>query len=395
MRRRNDDTRKWARRLGIEETRLYEIIKLRRQFRQIIEESELSTKGRTKDFEAMSSRERKIKLGERKKLFALKRKARNSNTKRKILKEGKHFDDLIMDDEAPKPEDDINSLEFQVLVNDSDAKSQLDSHKLNEERAVLIKFIIVIGLYSQYAIEDPHNNHNPSKEQFAHASRKPFIILHPNSTLGQKPEVLAIQKDHYGFSCDHQLIFYGLILETTKPFLTNTNRIPALFLLIFAQNITYTSETTISVDSFIEFTFKAPEDLNKIMNKATDLRAQIKNAVDDKLAAQDIHSATKHIKKLLIRYAHLRIEFAIKRFIHVPRVMEAGIFGIDGSPLTQDDEEFEEEPAIEIEEMDTESNEQEEPPTKKAKTFYCDFCKKELSYDTNIEFLRHKRSHAT
>lgn len=55
--------------------------------------------------------------------------------------------------EAPNPQDDINSLEFQVLINDSDAKSQLHSHKLNEERAIMLKFIVAIGLYSMIPLE--------------------------------------------------------------------------------------------------------------------------------------------------------------------------------------------------------------------------------------------------
>lgn len=86
-------------------------------------------------------------------------------------------------------------------------------------------------------MEDAHNNHQPVKEQFAHVSTKPFVILHPNSVLGQAPECLDISKDQDGFSCDHQLIFFGLLLETTKPFLCNTSRVPALFLLIFSRNV--------------------------------------------------------------------------------------------------------------------------------------------------------------
>jgi HrpA-like RNA helicase len=97
-RRRNEDTRKWARNLGVEEARLYEIIKLRRQIRQIIDESELSTKARTKEWDQLSSRDRKIKIGEKRKLFDLKKKARTANVKRRVLKEGRHFDNLIMDD---------------------------------------------------------------------------------------------------------------------------------------------------------------------------------------------------------------------------------------------------------------------------------------------------------
>lgn len=124
-----------------------------------------------------------------------------------------------------------------MLVKDSDARDQLHSHKMNEERAVLLKFITAIGLYPHFAVEDAHNNHQQAKEQYAHVATKPFTILHPNSVLGQMPECLAIQKDTDGFSCDHQLIFFGLLLETTKPFLCNSTRIPALFLLIFARNV--------------------------------------------------------------------------------------------------------------------------------------------------------------
>uniref|UniRef100_A0A915CNX3 Helicase C-terminal domain-containing protein n=1 Tax=Ditylenchus dipsaci TaxID=166011 RepID=A0A915CNX3_9BILA len=44
LRSEGEDTRKWARKCGIEETRLYEITKLRRQFRDILEQSELVPK---------------------------------------------------------------------------------------------------------------------------------------------------------------------------------------------------------------------------------------------------------------------------------------------------------------------------------------------------------------
>lgn len=126
-----------------------------------------------------------------------------------------------------------------MLVKDSDAQNQLYSHRMNEERSVLLKFIIAIGLYPNYAVEDAHNNHQQNKEQYAHVSTKPFTILHPTSVLGQNPECLSIQKDSDGFSCDHQLIFFGLFLETTKPFLCNTTRVPAVFLIIFARNVKF------------------------------------------------------------------------------------------------------------------------------------------------------------
>ena len=128
-------------------------------------------------------------------------------------------------------------VEFEVLIDDTSAQEQLATHKMNEERAIITRFIIAIGLYPQYAIEDAHNNHSDSKEQFAHAANKPFAILHPNSVLGQQPECLSITKDDEGYSSQHQLIFYGLLLETQKPFLCNTTRVPALYLFAFARNV--------------------------------------------------------------------------------------------------------------------------------------------------------------
>jgi hypothetical protein len=99
MRRRNEDTKKWTRRCGIEESRLYEIIKLRRQFKQILEQSELLSTKTNNEWEALSSKERKVKIGEKRKLFKLKEKARQETRKRRMLKEGRHFDS-ILDEES-------------------------------------------------------------------------------------------------------------------------------------------------------------------------------------------------------------------------------------------------------------------------------------------------------
>jgi hypothetical protein len=60
----------------------------------------------------------------------------------------------------------------------------------------------------------------------------------------------------------------------------------------------------------LEFIFRSSDHLDKVMNKATDLRTQITAAVNDKLAGEDIHDATKDIKRALVRFAHLRIEFS-------------------------------------------------------------------------------------
>ncbi|KAL3108660.1 hypothetical protein niasHT_019181 [Heterodera trifolii] len=49
-----EDTRRWTRRLGIEEARLYEITKLRRQFREILEQNELVPRREEREWAALS-----------------------------------------------------------------------------------------------------------------------------------------------------------------------------------------------------------------------------------------------------------------------------------------------------------------------------------------------------
>lgn len=66
--------------------------------------------------------------------------------------------------------------------------------------------------------------------------------------------------------------------------------------------------------------------------------------------------------------------------------------------LQSDDEEevqFETEPESDVDELKEESVKDSiaEAPTKKTKSFYCDTCEREISFDNNIEFLRHKASH--
>jgi hypothetical protein len=86
--------------------------------------------------------------------------------------------------------------------------------------------------------------------------------------------------------------------------------------------------------------------------------------------------------------------------VHVPKIIESGIFGIDGQPIAELDEEediqIEVEPVAEsdaINEVNVEEDSTSEVPNKKMKLFYCDMCKKELSFLSNIEILRHKSSH--
>lgn len=180
MRFEGEDTRKWSRQCGIEESRLYEIIKLRRQLREILEASDLIPKRESKEWAALGTRERRIKVGEKRKLQELKKRVGYTQKKSKILKEGQHFD-TIMDEPSQfdgkflfkkqknsfidsvkknntNINDDINSLEFSIITDNRTMQRELKAHKVNDTTATIIKMIIAMGLYPQYTIIESSNN---------------------------------------------------------------------------------------------------------------------------------------------------------------------------------------------------------------------------------------------
>ncbi|EYC14512.1 hypothetical protein Y032_0040g248 [Ancylostoma ceylanicum] len=70
---------------------------------------------------------------------------------------------------------------------------------------------------------------------------KPFSLIHPNSSIAQyHAESLDERADNEGRSVRHQIPFYGLLLETTKPYICNVLPLPALAVLLFAKKVGYT-----------------------------------------------------------------------------------------------------------------------------------------------------------
>lgn len=80
---------------AFKEARLYEITKLRRQFREILEQNELVPKREEREWAELSSRDRRMLVGEKRKLYDLKRKAGYEGKRTKVLREGQHFDTIM------------------------------------------------------------------------------------------------------------------------------------------------------------------------------------------------------------------------------------------------------------------------------------------------------------
>src|SRR5689334_17767601 len=125
---------------------------------------------------------------------------------------------------------------------------------LTHSTTVLVKFVLASGLYPQFGILDAHNNYRHGSDQMLHTRTKPFTVLHPNSGFGQEPEPLQIRQDADGTSRQHQLVFYGMLLETQKAYVVNSVRVPAMHtLMLLCRRIdTNRDLTLIAFDGWIE-----------------------------------------------------------------------------------------------------------------------------------------------
>ncbi|XP_050561836.1 probable ATP-dependent RNA helicase DHX34 isoform X2 [Spodoptera frugiperda] len=246
--------RAWCRRRGIEEQRLYELTKLAAQLRSLLQSSNLME---TPEPESMSSAERALRHGQVKQLKdarrQFKQKAANDLKRKKRLKMSSWE---IVDENANDDEDiDIRDVEFR-LTNDAQRIQSLiaGSSASSGRDLVMLKLVLCRALYPQVAVADGFNHHKSVAEQLYHTWSKPFVFLHPTSYFGKQSKILQLTEadilsdmrelNAVGYdgklpvSSKHQILCYLSLLETTKPYIVNSMRMPAAqTLLLLAHSI--------------------------------------------------------------------------------------------------------------------------------------------------------------
>ncbi|KAJ1347611.1 Pfam:DUF1605, partial [Parelaphostrongylus tenuis] len=343
--------RRWAVENGIDEHRIYEISKLRSQYRKILEDAELVD--RSDELDQIDSRQRRIDHGDRKKLFDIKRDARNLEKSRKLLRADKHFDSFLDDTEEDFEKErnplkaDVKTVEFFLNYKQRDVDTIRSTHNLSRKEAEVIRVIIAAGLYPQYAILDPANKYQHGQELFVHTRMKPFSLIHPNSSIAQyHAEVLDPRADGEGRSVHHQIPFYGLSLETTKPYICNVMPLPAPALLLFAKKVICDDWKLILVDEFVEYTFSSTTQCEHILKIVVEIRKELSKGLREKLRGDEYHEG--ELVALINQFTFLlsegSVEISMKRIVHPPRTLEdVGFFTPQGDmELDREDEEFKE-----------------------------------------------------
>ncbi|KAL7295806.1 hypothetical protein TKK_0010856 [Trichogramma kaykai] len=326
----SSSSKKWCRRRGLEEQRFYEMTKLRTQFKDLLEDCKLLQSSDVNS--EMTSSERIMRHGELKLLRSLKRTYKqNDSRKRKQLKIDE--DSIEIEDEKDDGID-IKDVEFRMKNDYSKVSSLVTaSSACSYKDLMMLKLILCSGLYPQFAVADEFNYCKSMNEQLFHTKVKPFVALHPMSFFGNHHEVLHLAESDIseilGFksktpiSAKHQLLTYLSLLETTKPYLVNTLRIPAAqTLLLFSQEIdTNYTFTTIVCDSWLSLDFPTPDTGAILLLKAANLRQQWDNLLNIrlgekvKLEEENIDELEYELSKGLVEFMHTSVPYTIKRLL--------------------------------------------------------------------------------
>ncbi|TRY63932.1 hypothetical protein TCAL_10894 [Tigriopus californicus] len=335
----SESSRKWCKKRGLEEQRFYEMTKLRAQFKELLEQSGLMEKGH-EDMSKLSSSERAVRHGELKQLRNLKRDIlkKEGPRKKKILKmtnlEG------VMESEDMDDNTDLKDIEFRMKNDGKKVRDLLEGSKaISYKDLSILKLIVAGGLYPQFAIADEFNHAKSGADQLFHTRVKPFNVLHPNSIFAASPEYLALDSmdivnmpgfpGKYPVSLKHQILVYLSLLETNKPYLVNTLRMPLLqAMLLFAHTIDTNSVFSRFVfDSWVETRFPDIEQAQNILLSASKIRRQwdrllhlrlldTMDKIDDPVASGEEQTILEAmLSKNLLDFMHTEILFSVKRLL--------------------------------------------------------------------------------
>ncbi|XP_034326251.2 probable ATP-dependent RNA helicase DHX34 [Magallana gigas] len=331
------DTKKWCRRRGLEEQRFYEMIKLKEQFKTLLMDHNLLLKEDPRE-SFTTSDERRRKHGDRKRLGELKKEKNRESKRRKVLKlEDDDF--VISDDEKEEDQgDDIKDLEFRLSHNLSKLQeSSIKNRSFTLGEINLLKIILCSGLYPQVALADENNSGRSDAEQAFHTKTKPFLLLHPTCVFALRPELLRSTEMKEDETCpsdlrgklsnNHQLLAYVSLLETNKPYLINTMRVPALQTVTMFSNSIDTDAACMRLvcDGWLEIRFVDEETASNTLSSLIQLRATWQNLLklrlkdtlksldEDKRVNPRARQLEKILAKKLSEYLSCEVCYAIRR----------------------------------------------------------------------------------
>ncbi|XP_075268591.1 putative ATP-dependent RNA helicase DHX34 isoform X2 [Opisthocomus hoazin] len=284
---RSGSSRKWCRRRGLEEHRLYEAANLRRQFQELLQDHQLLEEAPDQPSDSYS---RQSRHRERRELHRLWRcHAETEGRKRKVLRlqDGADASSGEEDDGSARGKGerdiDIQDVKFKLRHNVEELQAASCS-ALSSSQLTLLKLVLCRGLYPQLAVPDPLNSGRKDSDQIFHTKDKQGVVLHPTCVFTASPELLHAKegperggtKDpKEGLSRHHQLLAFVSLLETNKPYLVNCLRVPALpALLLFSRSLDTSADCArLVADGWLELTVPNADAALRLLATALQLRS--------------------------------------------------------------------------------------------------------------------------
>ncbi|XP_071588772.1 probable ATP-dependent RNA helicase DHX34 [Heliangelus exortis] len=303
---RGGGSRRWCRRRGLEEHRLYEAANLRSQFQELLRDHQLVEESPTQGGDGDGRRRR-----ERRELRRLWRShAESQGRKRKVLRLEEGANGSSGEEEEPggtrgKGERgvDIQDVKFK-LRHDMEELQAMSSSSLTSSQLLLLKLILCRGLYPQLAVPDPLNSGRKDSDQIFHTKAKQGVVLHPTSIFAANPELLhheegpecsGTKDPKAGLSPHHQLLAFVSLLETNKPYLVNCVRVPALqVLLLFSRSLDTNADCTrLVADGWLELHVPDPDSALGLLSRALQLRSTWEKLLHQLLEGQGEESGRR------------------------------------------------------------------------------------------------------
>ncbi|XP_037675772.1 probable ATP-dependent RNA helicase DHX34 [Choloepus didactylus] len=301
------NSRKWCRRRGIEEQRLYEMANLQRQFKELLEDHGLLARAQATKLGDSYSRLRQRR--ERQALYQLKRRhEEDGGRRRKVLRLQEEQGACSSDDEQGGTASqgagdsvDIQDVKFKLRHNLEQLQAAASSAQdLSQDQMLLLKLVLGRGLYPQLAVPDPFNSGRKDSDQIFHTRTKQGTVLHPTCIFANSPEVLHAKEqeasggegtrdDKDKVSSKHQLLAFVSLLETNKPYLVNCVRVPALqSLLLFSRSLDTNGDCSrLVADGWLELRLVDSESAVRLLAASLRLRAHWESVLDRQLAHQN------------------------------------------------------------------------------------------------------------
>lgn len=271
---RSESSKKWCKRYGIEEQRLYELTKLKSQFTELLQDAGLLPRGVEAPRPALTQRMREQKA-------EIKRLIRDKETKkrRRVLSTA---DAPAFVDGGAEPEEQDLISQFFELSHDLSAMNRKCRRDLSMVDVSVLKLILSAGMYPNVAVADDANGRRPESDAMFHTPTVQNVAAHPTCIFGAQPSLIT----------GGTIAAFGTLLDTVQPYFTNAIRVPCVpVLLLFCSCIdTDLCCRSILIDRWLKLEVEGDDEHRmSMLCTAVKLRKLLDCALDFQLSAIASH----------------------------------------------------------------------------------------------------------